>query len=110
MEGQGSAIHPWRMTLGGSTSASSARPADGQGRAASQSRRGHAASTGLNGVWPSLEGLSVADSLGAALALSVSGVAFAAAERGGTDPFLVVYALAGAIGVLGVLTALRTRP
>ena len=61
-------------------------------------------------LWPSLEGLSVADSLGAALALSVSGVAFAAAERGGTDPFLVVYALAGAIGVLGVLTALRTRP
>ncbi len=54
--------------------------------------------------------LSVADSLGAALALSVSGVAFAAAERGGTDPFLVVYALAGAIGVLGVLAAVRTRP
>jgi len=54
--------------------------------------------------------LSVADSLGAALALSVSGVAFAAAERGGIDPFLVVYALAGAIGVLGVLAAVRTRP
>ena len=54
--------------------------------------------------------LSVADSLGAALALSVSGVAFAAAERGGTDPFLAVYALAGAIGVLGVLAAVRTRP
>ncbi len=53
--------------------------------------------------------LSVADSLGAALALSVSGVAFAAAERGGTDPFLVVYALAGAIGVLGVVAAVRTR-
>ena len=54
--------------------------------------------------------LSVADSLGAALALSVSGVAFGAAERGGTDPFLAVYALAGAIGVLGVLAAVRTRP
>jgi MFS family permease len=54
--------------------------------------------------------LSVADSLGAALALSVSGVAFAAAERGGTDPFLVVYALAGVVGVLGVLAALRTSP
>lgn len=53
--------------------------------------------------------LSVADSLGAALALSVSGVAFAAAQSGGTDPFLVVYALAGAIGVLGVLAAVRTR-
>ena len=54
--------------------------------------------------------LSVADSLGAALALAVSGVAFAAAERGGTDPFLVVYALAGATGALGVLAAARTRP
>ncbi len=53
--------------------------------------------------------LSVADSLGAALALSVSGVAFAAAERGGTDPFLVVYVLAGAIGALGVAAAVRTR-
>ena len=54
--------------------------------------------------------LSVADSLGAALALSVSGAAFAAAERSGTDPFLAVYALAGAIGVLGVVAAVRTRP
>lgn len=53
--------------------------------------------------------LSVADSLGAALALSVSGVAFAAAQSGGTDPFLVVYALAGAIGVLGAFAAVRTR-
>ncbi|MCW2817371.1 MAG: transporter [Marmoricola sp.] len=53
--------------------------------------------------------LSVADSLGAALALSVSGVAFAAAQGGGTDPFVVVYALAGAIGVLGALAAVRTR-
>ena len=53
--------------------------------------------------------LSVADSLGAALALSVSGVAFAAAQNGGTDPFIVVYALAGAIGVLGAFAAVRTR-
>jgi predicted MFS family arabinose efflux permease len=53
--------------------------------------------------------LSVADSLGAALALSVTGVAFATAERGGADPFLAVYAVAGVIGVLGVLTAVRTR-
>ena len=53
--------------------------------------------------------LSVADSLGAALALSVSGVAFAAAQDSGIDPFLVVYALAGTIGVLGVFAAVRTR-
>lgn len=53
--------------------------------------------------------LSVADSLGGALALSVSGVAFASAQGSGTDPFLVVYALAGAIGVLGVFAAVRTR-
>jgi predicted MFS family arabinose efflux permease len=53
--------------------------------------------------------LSIADSLGAALALSVTGVAFAAAERGGADPFLVVYAVAVALGVLGVVTAVRTR-
>ncbi|GAB3660162.1 MFS transporter [Nocardioides korecus] len=53
--------------------------------------------------------LSVADSMGAALALSVAGVGFAAAERGGVDPFLVVYVLAGAIGLLGVLAAARTR-
>lgn len=53
--------------------------------------------------------LSVADSLGAALALSVSGVAYAAARSGGADPFVVVYALAGAVGVLGALAAVRTR-
>jgi MFS family permease len=53
--------------------------------------------------------LSIADSLGAALALAVTGVAFAAAERGGADPFLVVYVLACGVGVLGVLAAVRTR-
>ncbi|MCW2866242.1 MAG: transporter [Marmoricola sp.] len=53
--------------------------------------------------------LSVADSMGAALALSVAGVAYAAAEQGGTDPFLVVYVLAGTIAALGVLAAIRTR-
>ena len=51
--------------------------------------------------------LTVADSLGAALALSVSGIAYAAAVRAGLDPFPVVYALAVAIGVLGVLTGVR---
>ena len=53
--------------------------------------------------------LSIADSLGAALALSVTGVAFAVAERGGADPFLVVYALATGVAVLSVLAAVRTR-
>ncbi|RYB93820.1 MFS transporter [Nocardioides oleivorans] len=51
--------------------------------------------------------LTVADSLGAALALSVSGIAYAAAVRAGIDPFPVVYLLAVAIGALGVLAASR---
>ena len=53
--------------------------------------------------------LSVADSLGAALALSVSGIAYAVAVRADLDPFPVVYAIAVAIGVLGVVVATRTR-
>ncbi len=52
--------------------------------------------------------LSVADSLGAALALSLSGIAYAVAVRSDLDPFPVVYAIAVAIGVLGVLAARRT--
>lgn len=52
--------------------------------------------------------LTVADSLGAALALSIAGAAFAAAERSGTDPFLIVFALAAAGAVLGVVAATRT--
>lgn len=51
--------------------------------------------------------LTVADSLGAALALSVSGIVYAAAARGGLDPFPVVYALAVAIAVLGVVVGAR---
>ncbi|WP_210439534.1 MFS transporter [Nocardioides xinjiangensis] len=54
--------------------------------------------------------LTVADSLGAALALSVSGIAYATAERAGHDPFPAVYALSVAIGVLGVLAAVRAAP
>ena len=54
--------------------------------------------------------LSVADSLGAALALSLSGIAYAVAVRSDLDPFPVVYAIAVAIGVLGVLAARRTAP
>nr|WP_281366544.1 MFS transporter [Nocardioides thalensis] len=52
--------------------------------------------------------LSIADSLGAALALSVAGAAFAAAERADQDPFLVVFSLAAAGAVLGVVAASRT--
>ncbi len=52
--------------------------------------------------------LSVADSLGAALALALSGIAYAAAVRSDVDPFPVVYGIAVAIGVLGVLAARRT--
>jgi MFS family permease len=52
--------------------------------------------------------LSIADSLGGALALSASGIVFATAERAGADPFLPVFALAAALGVLGVLAAART--
>jgi MFS family permease len=52
--------------------------------------------------------LSVADSLGAALALSLAGAAFAAAERQGVDPFLTVFLLAAAGGAVGVVAASRT--
>ncbi|WP_246050941.1 MFS transporter [Nocardioides guangzhouensis] len=52
--------------------------------------------------------ISIADSLGAALALSVSGVVFGTAERLGLDPFVSVLVLAVATGVLGVAAAART--
>jgi MFS family permease len=52
--------------------------------------------------------ISIADSLGAALALSVSGVVFSTAGRIGLDPFVSVLALAVATGVLGVAAAART--
>lgn len=54
--------------------------------------------------------LSIADSLGAALALSISGVVFAAAVREGANPFLAVFVFAIVLGVLGVLTSRRTAP
>ncbi|MCW2738481.1 MFS transporter, partial [Nocardioides sp.] len=53
--------------------------------------------------------LSIADSLGAALALSMAGAVFAATERTDADPFLAVFAMAAGAGVLGVLAAARTR-
>ena len=54
--------------------------------------------------------LSIADSLGAALALSVSGVAFAVSQRAGTDPFLAAFGVAVGWAVLGVLVSARTEP
>lgn len=54
--------------------------------------------------------LSIADSLGAALALSISGVVFAAAERQDANPFLAVFGFAVVLGVLGVVTSRRTAP
>lgn len=53
--------------------------------------------------------LTVADSLGAALALSVTGVVFAAARSAGVDPFVSVFAVAALIGVAGTAAAARTR-
>ncbi|MGY2700797.1 MFS transporter [Nocardioides sp. HB32] len=52
--------------------------------------------------------LSIADSLGGALALSVSGVVFATTKAAGIDPFASVYVLAAAVAVLAVVTAART--
>jgi len=52
--------------------------------------------------------LSVSDSLGAALALSLAGVVFDASDRAGRDPFVAVLAVATAIAVLGMVTAART--
>ncbi len=52
--------------------------------------------------------LSIADSLGGALALSAAGVVFAAVHDTGGDPFLSVYVLAAGLAVLAVLTSSRT--
>lgn len=53
--------------------------------------------------------ISIADSLGAALALSLCGMAYAAAERAGTDPFLAVFGIAVVAALGAVVTATRTR-
>jgi MFS family permease len=52
--------------------------------------------------------LTVADSLGAALALSVAGVGYGVADRAGGDPFVAVFVLASVIGVAAACTAART--
>jgi predicted MFS family arabinose efflux permease len=54
--------------------------------------------------------LSIADSLGGALSLSLSGIVFGVATRSGVDPFASVFVLATGIAVLGVVTAARTAP
>ncbi|UFN43295.1 MFS transporter [Nocardioides okcheonensis] len=53
--------------------------------------------------------LSIADSLGAAIALSAAGAVFATSDRAGLDPFLAVFAAAATLSVLGVAAAARTR-
>lgn len=52
--------------------------------------------------------LTVADSLGAALALSLSGIAYDVAPDAGVDPFVAVFVLATVMAVLGTITAART--
>jgi MFS family permease len=53
--------------------------------------------------------LTIADSIGAALALSLCGTAYAAAERADIDPFLTVFGLAAVAAVAALVTASRTR-
>ncbi|MGZ5405249.1 MAG: MFS transporter [Nocardioides sp.] len=52
--------------------------------------------------------LTIADSIGAALALALCGIGFAAAERAGGDPFLAVFGIAIACALGAVVTAART--
>lgn len=53
-------------------------------------------------------GLSIADSLGGAFALSASGIVYATAEHAGVGPFVPVFVLAAAFAVVGVLAATRS--
>jgi MFS family permease len=53
-------------------------------------------------------GLSIADSLGGAFALSASGIVYATVEHAGVGPFVPVFVLAAAFAVLGVLAATRS--
>ncbi|HEX6149477.1 MFS transporter [Nocardioides sp.] len=52
--------------------------------------------------------LSIADSLGAALALSLCGIGFTAATEAGGDPFLAVFGVAIVCAIGAVVTASRT--
>lgn len=52
--------------------------------------------------------LTIADSMGAALALSLCGIGFAVTDRAGGDPFLAVFGIAIACAAGAVVTASRT--
>ena len=52
--------------------------------------------------------LSIADSLGAALALSLCGIGFTAASAAGRDPFLAVFGVGILCAVGAVVTSSRT--
>ncbi len=52
--------------------------------------------------------ITIADSMGAALALAFCGMGYAAAERAGVDPFLVVFGIAVVAALGSVVTASRT--
>jgi len=54
--------------------------------------------------------LTIADSIGAALALSLCGIGYAATDRAGGDPFLAVFGIAIACAMGAVVTAARTTP
>lgn len=52
--------------------------------------------------------LTIADSIGAALALALCGIGYAATDRAGGDPFLAVFGIAVVCSVGAVVTATRT--
>lgn len=52
--------------------------------------------------------LTIADSIGAALALALCGIGYAATDRAGGDPFLAVFGIAVVCAAGAVVTAVRT--
>lgn len=54
--------------------------------------------------------LTIADSIGAALALALCGIGYAATDRAGGDPFLAVFGIAVGCAVGALVTATRTAP
>src|SRR5699024_9370212 len=53
--------------------------------------------------------VTIADSLGGAVALSISGALFAMYRRGDGDPFVAVFGLATVLAIGSVVVALRTK-